>query len=158
MTAQTNLPSIRKTQMEAAGVVFLTKSLPLPALERHKAALGLELEVLSRKLDRFGWDTMDAAIRTRLRADWMAALADFTVDEVQDACRTALRGKAKDALNEEAIVEIIQAKRAKLMAALPRVDDAPYQDRATKPEDERERMADLVSASFPSLKRFGATA
>ena len=151
----TNLPSIRTDQLAEAGVVFLTKSLPPHALERHKAALGLELEVLSRKLDRFGWDTMDGAIRTRLRADWMNALADFTVEEVQDACRDALRGKAKDALNEEAIAEIIQAKRARIVATLPKPDDG-YQPRTDKTEEERKRMAEMVARAFPSIKRMGA--
>jgi hypothetical protein len=141
--------------MERAGIVFLTKSLPPHVLERHKAHLGLELEVLSRKLDRFGWDSMDPAIRTRLRADWMSALADFTIDEVQEACRIALRNKAKDALNEETIVGIIQSNRARIVAALPKPDDNPYQARDDKPEDERERMAELVAKAFPSIKRFG---
>jgi uncharacterized protein (DUF1778 family) len=136
----------------------LTKSLPPSALERHKAALGLELEVLSRKLDRFGWDSMDGMIRTRLRADWMNALADFTIEEVQDACREALRNKAKDALNEETIVGLVQAKRARIVASLPKPDDNAYVARHDKPEDERERVADLVAAAFPSLKRFGGAA
>ena len=133
----------------------MTKSLPPPALERHKAFLGLELEVLSRKLDRFGWDSMDPAIRTRLRADWMNALADFTLDEVQAACRVALRNKAKNALNEETIVGIIQRNRARIVAALPKSDDNAYQARDIKPFDERERMAELIAKSFPSINRFG---
>jgi uncharacterized protein (DUF1778 family) len=158
MTAQTNLPSNRAAQLAEAGVVFLTKSLPPSALERHKAALGLELEVLSRKLDRFGWDSMDGMIRTRLRADWMNALADFTIDEVQDACREALRNKAKDALNEETIVGLIQAKRSRIVAALPKPDGNSYVARNDKSEEERKRMAELVASSFPSLKRFGGAA
>ena len=141
--------------MARAGIVFLTKSLPPPDLERHKAYLGLELEVLSRKLDRFGWDSMDPAIRTRLRADWMNALADFTLDEVQAACKLALRNKAKDALNEETIVGIIQSNRARIVAALPKPHDNAYQARDSKPQDERGRVADLVAKAFPSINRFG---
>jgi hypothetical protein len=155
MTNQLTAQTERQTELARAGIVFLTKSLPPPALERHKAYLGLELEVLSRKLDRFGWDSMDPAIRTRLRADWMNALADFTLDEVQAACRVALRNKAKDALNEETIVGIIQSNRARIVAALPKPDDNAYQARDSKPQDERGRVADLVAKAFPSINRFG---
>ena len=125
------------------------------ALSEHRAMVAFEQEVLAKKLDRFGWDSMDPAIRTRLRADWMNALADFTIDEVQEACRIALRNKAKDALNEETIVGIIQSNRARIVAALPKPDDNPYQARDIKPFDERERMAELVAKTFPSIKRFG---
>jgi hypothetical protein len=158
MTNQISTQTERQTELARAGIVFLTKSLPPPDLERHKAFLGLELEVLSRKLDRFGWDSMDPAIRTRLRADWMNALADFTIDEVQAACRVALRNKAKDALNEETIVGIIQSNRARIVAALPKPDMNAYVPREDKPDDERGRVADLVAKAFPSLKRFGGEA
>lgn len=158
MTTELAIPRNRIEQLAAAGVVFLTKSLPPSDLERHKAALGLELEVLSRKLDRFGWDSMDANIRTRLRADWMKALADFTIDEVQDACREALRNRAKDALNEETIAGIIQAKRAKIVASLPKPADDTYRARPDKPADEKARIAELVAEVGYAPKRFGGAA
>tara|TARA_R110000782_G_scaffold218427_1_gene305812 strand:- start:29073 stop:29468 length:396 start_codon:yes stop_codon:yes gene_type:complete len=129
----------------------LTKSLPPHVLERHKAHLGLELEVLSRKLDRFGWDSMDAAIRTRLRSDWMNALADFTIDEVQEACRIALRNKAKDALNEETIAGIVLSSRARIVAALPKPAEQPTE---RKPIDKEAADRILAEAGF-APKKFG---
>lgn len=101
---------------------------------------------MSRKLDRFGWDQMDPTIRTRLRADWANALADFTVDEVQAACREALRGKASEAMNEERIAAIIQRNRAKIVAALPKPRE-PEHVRIQPDEEQRRRANEIVAAA-----------
>lgn len=129
----------------------MTKSLPPHELERHRAALGLELEVMSRKLDRFGWDQMDPTIRTRLRADWADALADFTIDEVQAACREALGGKPAEAMNEERIAGIVQRNRGRVVASLPKPAE-PFRER--EPVDKGAAQAIVDAAGF-GVKRFG---
>lgn len=109
-----------ETRLAKAGIVSLTKSLSPPALDHHRAALGIELEVVSVKADRFGWDRMSNDLRLRLRQDWMDALQDFTLDEVRAACREALGGNARDAVNEEKIKALIIADRARRLAAIPK--------------------------------------
>lgn len=98
----------------------MTKSLSPPALDRHRASLGIELEVVSVKVDRFGWDRMGDGLRLRLRQDWMDALQDFSIDEVRAACREALGGNPRDAVNEQKIKALIIADRARRLAAVPK--------------------------------------
>lgn len=53
--------------------------------------IAVELEVMAKKLDRFGWDRdRGTAAHDRIMRDWMDALQDFPLEEVQEACRRHL--------------------------------------------------------------------
>lgn len=107
-------------RLRQAGIVSWTKLLSPPDLDRHRAALGIELEVVSAKVDRFGWGKMPDALRIRLRQDWMDTLQDYGVDEVRAACAEALEDNPREATNEGRIKARIIAARARRLAAVPK--------------------------------------
>ena len=85
---------------------------PMPQdLDKHRAAIGLRLEVLVRKTDKFGWDKMDAGVRTILRKDWMDALVDYRLDEIDSACREYIKANPDKCPNEGHIVKLILMQR-----------------------------------------------
>lgn len=88
----------------------LTSLLAPQGLKEHRAMVGFELEVLSRKLDRFGWDRMDQRVKMRLMQDWIAALQDYPLDEIQSAI-TAILGRGDKSPNEHQVkAEILKAR------------------------------------------------
>ena len=125
----------------------MTKSLSPQGLDHHRAALGIELEVTSAKVDRFGWGKMPDALRIRLRQDWMDALQDFTIDEVRAACREALAESPRDACNEEKIKALVIADRARRLAAIPKPSAPDLTDRRPDAET-RARQARELLAKF----------
>lgn len=117
--------------------------------------VGLELEVLSKKVDRFGWDRdRGSASHDRIMRDWMDVLQDYLLDEVQAACRAALLSNPNKMPNEGHVrAEIIKA-RAKVVASLPEpVEPVPVLDRVD-PETAAEIMAE---AGFAPKKFGGAS-
>ncbi len=125
----------------------MTKSLSPQELDHHRAALGIELEVTSAKVDRFGWGKMPDALRIRLRQDWMDALQDFTIDEVREACREALADSPRDAVNEQRIKALVIAARARRLAAIPKPPAPDLTDRRPDAET-RARQARELLAKF----------
>ena len=100
---------------------LLSKSLDSQSLDRHRAMVGFELEVLSKKVDRFGWDRdRETPAHNRLMLDWMDALQDYPLDEVQAACRAAVQANPNRMPNEGHVKAQIIAARAKVVAALPK--------------------------------------
>lgn len=96
----------------------LSKLLASQDLDRHRAMLGLELEIMSKKLDRFGWDRdRDTPAHDRIVIDWMDALQDFPLSEVQAACRQWLRDSPRKMPNEGDIFSIISEQRRRVAAA-----------------------------------------
>jgi hypothetical protein len=83
--------------------------------------VALELEVMAKKLDRFGWERdRGSAAHDRLVMDWMDALQDFPLPEVQAACRAAILANPNRVPNEGHIVAQIVAARRDHVARLPR--------------------------------------
>lgn len=94
----------------------LRKSLASPALTEHRAMLALELEVLSKKVDRFGWDRdRNSPAHDRLVIDWMDALQDYPLDEVRAACRAFIAGNPNKPPHEGHILALIDAARVKFL-------------------------------------------
>jgi len=94
------------------------KSLPQHELDKHRANVCVVMEVLVRKHDKFGWDQMNAGMRQMIREDWLAALAEYPVDEVRSACRQHTQDAPNRVPNEGHIKAIILKVRAG-----PRLDD-----------------------------------
>ena len=142
-------------RLQQAGIVSLTKSLKSHELDRHRALLAVELEVVSVKVDRFGWGQMNDTLRKRLRQDWVDALQDFTLAEVQDACKVALGGNAKDAVNEEKIKTLVMQDRARRLAAIPK-QSLPEPERALPDAETRRRIAaEILGRMDFAPKRMG---
>jgi hypothetical protein len=89
--------------------------------------VAFELEVLAKKLDRFGWERdRQTAAHDRLVMDWMLALQDYPLSEVQAACRAWVSENPRKMPNEGDILAQIGAARARHVAGLPRrVEELP---------------------------------
>mgnify|MGYP003439561921 FL=1 len=106
--------------------------------------VGLRLEVLVRKTDKFGWDRMDPNVRTILRKDWMDALQDFTVEEIDEACREAIRANPDKCPNEGHIRQIIIRERSSIRAALPKPEVHQFVATEIPVEDRRAVVAEIL--------------
>lgn len=90
----------------------LSKSLGSQDLTAHRAMVALELEVLAKKLDRFGWERdRNSPAHDRLVIDWMDALQDFPLDEVRAACRAFIAKNPAKMPNEGHILAMIETAR-----------------------------------------------
>lgn len=119
--------------------------------------MAFELEVLSKKVDRFGWERdRGTPAQDRQLLDWMDALHDFPLSEVQAACKIAIQENPNKCPNEGHVRKIIVRERGKVVAALPK--PSPAEPRKPAPTaEERARMADYAArAGFSGPKRFDA--
>ncbi|AUQ64420.1 hypothetical protein [Phaeobacter inhibens] len=115
--------------------------------------VAVELEVLAKKFDRFGWERdRGSAAHDRMLVDWMNALQDFPLTEVQAACRAAVLSNPNKMPNEGHIrAEIIKA-RAKMVQPLPRPEPEPSARRGD-PANADKIMRDIGFTP----RRFGAS-
>lgn len=102
--------------------------------------VAVELEVLAKKFDRFGWDRdMGSAAHDRMIIDWMDALQDYPLDEVRAACRAAVIESPNRMPNEGHVLAKILNARRLAVQALPRPPKPP-QRMITPEELERRRV------------------
>jgi DNA-binding transcriptional MerR regulator len=133
----------------------LSRSLASPDLAKHRAMVAVELEVMAKKFDRFGWERdRGSHAHDRMLLDWMDALQDFTLEEVKQACRDAVQSNPNKMPNEGHVVAEIMNRRkrdAQEWIALGRVETAPAIER---PDPEaKKRTADFVAKMFPEIGR-----
>lgn len=133
---------------------LLTKSLPPHELDKHRANVCVVMEMMVRKYDKFGWDQMNAGMRQMIREDWLAALADYPVEEVRAACRQHTADMPNKVPNEGHIKAQILRARRDLLASLPKPVEPRVERRA--PNAEQKAEADALVAQF--AKRRGMTA
>jgi hypothetical protein len=109
--------------------------------------VAVELEVMAKKLDRFGWERdRNSYAHDRMVIDWMDALQDYPLDEVRDACRAYVRENPGKMPNEGHIVAAILAARKAAIAHLPRPEThEPPKERVSK----EAAMEILARAGFP---------
>lgn len=114
--------------------------------------VALELQVLSKKFDRFGWDReQGSAAQDALIRDWIEALCDFPVDEVRAACRAAVLESPNKMPNEGHVRAKIMEARRKVVERLPKHQEP---ERAPQSAEERRRVSEEEMAkNFPQLKR-----
>jgi hypothetical protein len=109
--------------------------------------VAFELEVISKKVDRFGWDRdRNTPAQDRLLIDWMDALQDYPVDEVRAACRMHTQEKPNKVPNEGHIKAIIIRERGRVAASQPK----PVQPDPPRPSPtpEQKAKADELVAQF----------
>lgn len=112
--------------------------------------VALELEVMAKKMDRFGWDRDRGSMaHDRLIADWMDALQDYPLNEVQAACRAWVQENPRRMPNEGDIRGKILSARLKRVVALPKPEEAP-RDRVSA-----ERAAQIIAEAGFKPKTFG---
>jgi len=124
----------------------LSKHLGSMDLAKHRTVLCVHLEVLAKKFDRFGWDRDRGSMaHDLLLMDWMDALQDYPVEEVQAACRAAVHANPNKMPNEGHVKAQIISARAKVIAARPRTIE-PSMDR--QPVDKKTANEILADAGF----------
>jgi hypothetical protein len=117
--------------------------------------IGIELEVMAKKFDRFGWERdRGSAAHDRLIMDWMDALHDYPLDEVKAACRAVILSDPGRMPNEGHVVAAIMDARRKAVALLPRYVPEPEPPRCS-PEDAeiRKAAAEKIMADFAARHR-----
>lgn len=146
-----NLPTDAKTGL----TLPLSKSLGLQDLARHRAMVAVELEVLAKKFDRFGWERdRNSPAHDRTMTDWMDTLQDYPLAEVQAACRAAVLENPNRMPNEGHVRAAILNARKRHVAALPK----PV-ERAEPRQPVDPATADaIVRAAGIQLRRFNADA
>ena len=91
------------------------------ALAKHKATLIIELDALAAKYNRYGWDDPEKQpIWDRVKADWMEALQDYPLSEVQAACAASVLSNPNKMPNEGHVKAQIIAARQKAVRAQPK--------------------------------------
>jgi hypothetical protein len=119
--------------------------------------VAFELEVLSKKVDRFGWDRdRGTPAQDRQLMDWMDALHDFPLKEVKSACQMAIQENPNKCPNEGHIKAIIVRERGKIVAALPKpvVADEPREE----PSAEAKARVAAMTAEIVGKVRVGGAA
>ena len=113
MTTELTTGNLSLPRDSATGLILpLSRSLGSRALTEHSAMVALELEVMAKKMDRFGWERdRGTAAHDRLVIDWMEALRDFPLDEVRAACREWVREYPRKMPNEGDIRALVMAAR-----------------------------------------------
>ncbi len=110
----------------------LSKSLGSRALQEHRAMVAMEMEILAKKTDRFGWERdRNTPAHDRLVLDWMDALQDFPLDEIRLAIKAAMDEKPGRTLNEREVLFQVHKGRARQLII------AKAQAKAPPPEPER---------------------
>jgi hypothetical protein len=130
---------------------LLTALLDSRALSKHRAMIGFEQEVLAKKVDRFGWDRdAGSAVHDRMVTDWMNALQDFPLVEVQKACIAAISAKPDKMPNEGHVKAQILAARRVAIAGQPKPVEQVVTKQRLSDESEAERVS--IMASFNTGK------
>jgi hypothetical protein len=115
--------------------------------------VGFEQEVLAKKVDRFGWDRDGGSpAHDRMVTDWMDALQDYPLGEVQAACRAAIFANPNKMPNEGHVkAQIIKARAV----ACVRIA-APEPAKQLADEGQKARANDIMAAfnkgkAFPKV-------
>lgn len=136
--ATRNLPKDEKTGL----TLPLSESLTSQELAQHRAMVALELEVLAKKYDRFGWDRdRGSAVQDRMITDWMDALQNYPLDEVRSACAAAVLENPNKMPNEGHIRAEIAKARKRHVQRLPKPAEWERPSKRGTPEKADEIMA-----------------
>lgn len=113
--------------------------------------VGVELEVMAKKMDRFGWESDRGSMaHDRIMTDWMDALQNFPLDEVKAACRKWVASNPRKMPNEGDICKIISAQRLEVVRSRPA---QPEPDR--DPPVTKEQAAQILKDLNVRVNKFG---
>ena len=87
-------------------------------LAKHRAMLSLECEFLAKKFDLYGWEReRGTAAQDRIKLDFMDALENYPLPEVQAACKQAVLDNPNKMPNEGRVLNIIRSARKRQRAS-----------------------------------------
>lgn len=116
--------------------------------------VALELEVMAKKYDRFGWDRdRGTAVHDRLVMDWVRALQPFPLDEVREGCRLAIAESPHRMPHEGIVAQKVMDLRSR------KAQDFMRKNRARTAVDEPDRGSpeDLARRRALSEELLGST-
>lgn len=109
--------------------------------------VAVELEVLAKKFDRFGWDRDRGSMaHDRMITDWMDALHDYPLDEIKIACIAAVLDQPNKMPNEGHIRAIIIKNRQNIVVSKP-IEQPPEPERIQATAEQRQAIMDDVNFS-----------
>ena len=115
-------------------------------MTKHSAMVALELEVMAKKMDRFGWDRdRGSAAHDRLVMDWIAVLRDYPLSEIQAACRSWVKEHPRRMPNEGDIVGVITSRRKVQAEAFKAASPPKPEPKREVTEEQRRRAAQIVA-------------
>jgi len=98
--------------------------------------VALELEVLAKKMDRFGWDRdRNTPAQDRLILDWMDTLQDYPLDEVKKAITACLDARPSRIPNErDVLFHVLKARETYLIVNRRNIPERDMDRRPVTPE------------------------
>ena len=119
---------------------------------QHRATVAFELEVLAKQVDRFGCDRdRGSAAHDRVLIDWMDALQDYPLHEVQAACKASVIASPNKMPNYGHVKAQSIKARQRAVASQPK--PVPQPERPTASAAERARSDDIIQAAGLALTR-----
>lgn len=136
----------------------LSKSLASQDLAQHRAMVAVELEVLAKKMDRFGWERdRNSPAHDRIIVDWMDTLQDYPLDEIRAACREAVKLRPNQMPNEGHILaEIMKARAVFVQINRQPPEPEPEDTRDLPSMDRRAEMAAYAANVMRELNKKAA--
>lgn len=145
ITTRQELPKDARTGL----TLPLSRHLGSQDLAKHRAMLAMELEFLAKKYDRFGWEReRNTPAQDRQKLDFMDALQDYPLIEVQAACKAAVIANPNKMPNEGHVIAHIKKARQKIVQALPK----PRENVAPVNRPSAERAAEIIRQAGIQLK------
>lgn len=146
--ATRDLPKDEKTGL----TLPLSASLTSQELAQHHAMVALELEVLAKKYDRFGWERDRGSVaHDRMITDWMDAFQDYPLDEVRSACAAAVLENPNNMPNEGHIRAEIANVRKHHVQRLPKPTECERPSKRVTPE----KAAEIIAAAGYGRQKAG---
>ena len=96
--------------------------------------MAFELDVVSQKVQRFGWGDMAKAMKDRLTEDWVSVLGEFPLAEVKRAIGDCLESDPKKCPTEQAVKVAIQKRRAAAMQRVSKTEPPEPKPEKVSPE------------------------
>lgn len=118
--------------------------------EQNAALVAFELNIVSLKVGRFGWEQMDAGFKDRLTADWVSVLEDFPINEVRRGIGDCLEEFPRTCPTEHAVKAAIMARRSKAIRSAPKPPqpEPPRQELTDEERAQRKAFAEKVLNGF----------
>ena len=112
----------------------VSERLGLEQAAQNRTLLAFELDVVSQKVQRFGWGDMAKAMKDRLTEDWVSVLGEFPLAEVKRAIGDCLEADPKKCPTEQAVKVAIQKRRAAAMQRVSKPEPPEPKPEKVSPE------------------------
>jgi hypothetical protein len=132
----------------------LSKSLGSQDINKHRACVGWELEVLAKKFDRFGWERdRNTLTQDRVILDWIAELQDYPIGEIRGAIAATIRGNPDRMPNEGHVYKQIMKARQQWMNQHPKTSSAVIGKPRIVSDEQKHRADQIVKDAGFSFRR-----